>query len=1313
VLKYYPDTCTKLVSLGSIGPEMQKAWNDDGKERQSIISKLIKHGISKINAEILFQKITLEQIDKNRLEVEINAILEKSPTSGDPEHALELLIYWIFRASENREKITYHSLIIKINDVGRYLAERASHHREWFTAIVPIGDTPVNWSEQKLQEEFYEGIAARYEHILAGVDIIRPDKLQEINDHFHNANVVVIHGASGQGKSTLAYRYAHDFFPEKWQFAVRLVENRQHSLSIARALIEHVNVINAPMLIYLDVLPRETHWLDLVREIAPHKNLLMLITVREEDWRRASLSGAEIQFKTIELALNESEARELYPHIVSKSGTHYFLSFEDAWQRFVSEVPPLLEFVYFINKNKLLRTRLTEQVEKLKNEVREKKLAQEEFQLLRLVSVTSAYGARIDLVKLVGYLSLTMPEQTIALFEREFLLRYSQDERYVEGLHPVRSNILVDLLTDSIFSPWDKMASAALPLMPEEDLEIFLLHAFSRRIEAMSHLLETLSEHQLVSWTGLGGVLRALLWLGVRNYLTENQLLIQELGTRFGEGWWMWFGVDITNAVAGSDNSWYQMAVAQNPQKSENIKQYLDEVSARKTSEKRVFFYASQWMVKLNKQPNSPVMLSDWAGIAETHFWAGYLHLNTPLLSWLDKTDLIKALPTLPLDYLAEVVFALSFAWKASLFENWLNQHRGTLLTRFQQDTRTIFIEDDGETIRAHFILDIAELDTNEDNNKLHEAGVHRIHILRQLLPDRTKYGCQGYGHNPEILQLPHDDTEKTGIPATSIPPTKAVNLNATFRRLSGYDLRPDTWDEYVQKMLHLRTSIVEQLEELQKALSIYFKSKQYLNIFDKHINTTKYDDCRELIKFRLLFPKCAVDEWGFVEESMVNAPDNKLQKDYEIALQKYKFYFSMTRDLTSGLLRFLNQALQIIPYNAAFGRTKTFAQKEQIKKVAEQEGINLDPHFRHTSIVNFANALKALPHFQTEFRQHFSHLLEINKLVALEKRENAVFLIAWNIWFDFAHHPERVIKKLELSANKKRLAGVLEQARKRIRKQFRQLSNEGIEAKIMSECVHWNEQSTLWISYDIQNPIKLHAYRDFVIKALKTGMGTCENGSVEWYAYDFFWQNIAIVPLVKGKSLDKTVYTFSINLFLSNIVEEKNGWHLMPKMLSIQQLEALNLSVWEMPLLDLVKQFRQAVEKLFAVVAYLNDFNRLPEQELEEQDVALLQHDMTEQSDYISGAYQNVLDVVTDMLDYFNALTLTREKLEQRLHLLQAMEILTGDFSKNIMPVNDHQEITNMKELEDWMQRLALAVEQSEFVYLYWVADVLQREPY
>jgi hypothetical protein len=220
--------------------------------------------------------------------------------------------------------------------------------------------------------------------------------------------------------------------------------------------------------------------------------------------------------------------------------------------------------------------------------------------------------------------------------------------------------------------------------------------------------------------------------------------------------------------------------------------------------------------------------------------------------------------------------------------------------------------------------------------------------------------------------------------------------------------------------------------------------------------------------------------------------------------------------------------------------------------------------------------------------------------------------------------------------------------------------------------------------------------------------MGTNENSTIKWYAYDLFWQNIVVVPLVKGKSLDKLVYTFSTNVFLSkSLYEGKDWWNYVPKALSTQQLEVLNLSVWEMPLLDLVKQFRQAVGELFRFVVHFNDFNRLPESELEDQDT-LFQNYVTEQSGYISSVYQNVLDRMTDILNYFNVLT--RKEQEQRLYLLQAMEVLV-EMQESITPVNGDKEINvNMTELKDWMQHLQLVVEQTEVFYLYSVADVLSQ---
>jgi hypothetical protein len=80
--------------------------------------------------------------------------------------------------------------------------------------------------------------------------------------------VVVIRGASGQGKSALAYRYLHDYVPESWRFEIRLIQDRVHALRIARALLGHLNAVGAPAYICVNVEPRDANWLDLVQELA-------------------------------------------------------------------------------------------------------------------------------------------------------------------------------------------------------------------------------------------------------------------------------------------------------------------------------------------------------------------------------------------------------------------------------------------------------------------------------------------------------------------------------------------------------------------------------------------------------------------------------------------------------------------------------------------------------------------------------------------------------------------------------------------------------------------------------------------------------------------------------------------------------------------------------------------------------------------------------------------------------------------------------------------------------------------------------------
>jgi hypothetical protein len=59
--------------------------------------------------------------------------------------------------------------------------------------------------------------------MLADVDWVRAERLNEVHEQFRTRQAVVVRGASGQGKSTLAFRYMRDFTPDGLRFYVRYV----------------------------------------------------------------------------------------------------------------------------------------------------------------------------------------------------------------------------------------------------------------------------------------------------------------------------------------------------------------------------------------------------------------------------------------------------------------------------------------------------------------------------------------------------------------------------------------------------------------------------------------------------------------------------------------------------------------------------------------------------------------------------------------------------------------------------------------------------------------------------------------------------------------------------------------------------------------------------------------------------------------------------------------------------------------------------------------------------------------------------------
>lgn len=411
----------KVVSFGPIGAEIDGAWSGDKQHCASVRAKLLDYKFSNEQVDTLFKRLQWQKVDEESLQRRVFDFLRDSAAGGDPETAFDLLTIWVYFAAEKRQRITYSELIDKINAIGTYNAERAAYHQEWGKSIIPIKDAPVDFDrKEQLAREFYKGISTRYSHILAGFDVSRHDKLNAIEQAFSTGDrVVIVHGASGQGKTTLALRFLHDYVPEQWRYSIRYLQDKNQIAQVANALAGHLRVVNAPLYLHLDVSPRDHEWPELVKNLLDEKNIRLLITIREEDLARNTISDAELGFpKTIRLVFNESEACTIYERLLEQDATAPFPSFGDAWGRFGGE-GPLLEFVYFITQAESLKERLHNQVLRLREDVRTSKLFPEELAFMRVCAVASAFEARVDVASLAAELKLKDPVRTLQRLDEE------------------------------------------------------------------------------------------------------------------------------------------------------------------------------------------------------------------------------------------------------------------------------------------------------------------------------------------------------------------------------------------------------------------------------------------------------------------------------------------------------------------------------------------------------------------------------------------------------------------------------------------------------------------------------------------------------------------------------------------------------------------------------------------------------------------------------------------------------------------------------------------------------------------------------
>jgi len=1179
---------------------------------------------------------------------------------------------------------------------------------------VPLEEQEIDAQvKDELSDEFYRGISARYEHILADVDVLRHKNLQEIAKRFEENRVVIIHGASGQGKTTLAFRYLREFFSDKSRFKVQLIDSRKHALSIATAIGDKANAIGMPIAVYLDVSPNDIGWTELVKELSTHRNIRVLVTVREEDFRRASISGAEIQFSGVELTFNRIEAQEIYQSLTNKKLPAEFLTFEEAWNKFGGE-GPLMEFVYLVTQGNSLRERLSQQIRRLEDEARTGKLSDATIELLRLASVASAFESRLQIKPLVKHLNLTAAKRTFELFEKEYLLRLSEDGSLIQGLHPIRSAILADLLSDSTFSPWSESASICLPFIFERDVESFLLYAFSRHRFEIEPLLNSLTSYQPQQWTAIAGVTRALIWLGIKEYAEANQQLLADIYQDVGTGFLFVLDGDIADATPGWGRVWLSNFGHTLPPEG---RQRIEAFQARQTDKKQVFVRAETWLSSRTQKPTSPSSDVDWSGMAETIFWIGHFGVSWPLAEWLSNYEIDRAIDALPIEILADLMLGMSCGYQDG-FSSWLETNRSRLMNRFRQETQTVALEDDGEKLTAHFIVDIQqqngsqsgdEQEAETTKNRLHEEAVERCGILRRLLPDRELYACQGYGHRVWSGEIPFDETQKTGIPKSYFPISWLLSVNPTFRGLALQPFRPKNWQKYTQLIFNLRQTVLQAIKQLEQGLEVYFRHSKNVQLIGKLIDEKRWDYCQRLLRNQPLLPHCAVDQWGFFDEL---SSDSSTQEAKE-KLKLYKPFLNDFGTYTNTLYNFFDQAIHAMALNPVLGKglkpeQNNEATKNQIIEIAKQKGIQ--PHVIRISNFKLANTIQVLPKLHKNFRQLLAQFINDNELESLDGQEQVVYRRVWNLWYLFTSQPDLRLKNpVPESAN--RFDNLKRGIRNNLKKELRNISSDKLRIQVVSEEILWRQERTLWIKIDGENPVEVYNSLERVLTAIWQAFLEVKNKDLRHHVIDLNWPCVVIIPLVKGKSLNATAWRISLTVLLSNDDQlELKWWNLVPHPIPPDALTELRLTAWAEPRLEVAHKLIASVSQLSLFAAHIRDFERLPD--LDEQGEKEFQEYIQRLVAPTSEALQLVLDTKVEIENLFGEFS--PSDYENRPNLVAVVQALQA-LHNQVLPTSDFrgQVLMDLEGMVEWANRLETGKQYAFLAYLFWASDIVSIPPF
>ena len=491
----------KLIVFGGVSESLKniEASFEPGSEMRT---KFVKHyGYSDEYCAWLQKHLCVELVNENDLKDRLTEVLHAHvETQAAVRAASAYLRGKLIKACRDREPLSLARWNGLLSEFGAQKASNDEFHRHYGTTVVPLMEYLAEIDEHNVQaaEEYASGSSATPKHIALNLDINRPDWLTKIDKAFVHSNIVIVRGASGEGKSTICYRWLmgrSELSPVYLIGDITSVSAPQIAACL-RGLAKEQTIYA-----YLEA-DANVAWVSLLKEVSriSNKHLRVLVSVRNDDAARSGYDVNLIEGVEIPLYLTKREAQEFYDSVCLKS----FNNFEDAWQRF-GEQGPLLEFMYFLNHKITLRDKLNIQLMSLIDSGTDSWV-----HFLYLASLTGSYGLPATISSLAEISGCCDVIKLLTRLDSEMLFRSSDDNQTVRPLHPVRAQIIAQILETVVYQEPEQLLLEACACAVGDFTPILVSHLKYHEFTDAGH--RAFVKLACNSWNSCAQALRLMLW---------------------------------------------------------------------------------------------------------------------------------------------------------------------------------------------------------------------------------------------------------------------------------------------------------------------------------------------------------------------------------------------------------------------------------------------------------------------------------------------------------------------------------------------------------------------------------------------------------------------------------------------------------------------------------------------------------------------------------------------------------------------------------------------------------------------------------